>query len=337
MKHIVFGIGVAIGLALLSVMPSHAEPAYKISWGSRSGTCFRVGLNAAELVPGGFVDKSRGSVGNLDRAAAGTHQFAPVQLDALAWWSSKYPDKAARIEALGPLCQECAYVAVNCKGKVGDEDDLGEKGVTVTVDKKGSGPAVSWDYMRQRNEGYKKAAVVPKGGSRALGQLESSTSSGLDAVFCVTKPYPLEKNKNLQAVLRNENLCMIDLNDYSLNNVYEPLGKPIYTFEKIDIAKGAFNDTELFTENVREYYQTWFEDSPEPDEKLWERIENEVLYYANDGIHAAREAANNFEHEGFRFVDFRESNNMIYTYHHEWCCRAIVRAIGEYNKRKTDG
>ena len=50
--------------------------------------------------------------------------------------------------------------------------------------------------------------------------------------------------------------------------------------------------------------------------------------------HDARQAANDFEHEGFSFHDFWESDLTEYTYHFIWCCYALAWAVKQYDEAK---
>ena len=159
--------------------------------------------------------------------------------------ANKDAAKANAVEVLGPLYQECVYIAANKNGKVQDEDDLQKAGVTIAVGKQGSGSAVTWDYMRKLEPGYKKSAVSFTGGNRALGKLALGGDTGVDAVMWVTKPNL--SHKYISTVINNDNLMFISVNDKDLNDVYKPLGKPIYDFKKIDYAEGFFNDKEFTT------------------------------------------------------------------------------------------
>ena len=164
-----------------------------------------------------------------------------VQMDALAWFMDKHPEAKQALEVMGSLYHECVYIAVNKEGKVQDEDDLQHDGVTIAVGKQGSGPAVTWDYMRKLEPGYKKAAVVFTGGSRALGKLTLSKKGGdsaVDAVLWVTRP--TINNKMLKTVRANPALKVIQVNDKDLNDTYKPLGRPVYEFQKIPTKDGVF-------------------------------------------------------------------------------------------------
>lgn len=66
---------------------------------------------------------------------------------------------------------------------------------------------------------------------------------------------------------------------------------------------------------------------------LLEAFEDEVLS-ADDCEVRARDAADNFEHEGFRFYDLWEYNFSEYTDRYLWSCYAIVWAIAQYDSMK---
>ena len=273
MKKTLIAAAAALAIASTQAYAGKEDARYIVSTGSKAGTYMKVGINLTGMVDGGYVEKSKGSVMNLERLAAGEAHVAPVQLDALAWYSAKHPDKAAEFEVLGPLYKECAYMAVRCDGPISDEDDI-KKGVTIAAGKKGSGPAVTWDYMRQLESSYKTAAVSFSGGTRALGRVAAGTEPRIDGMLWVTKP-GIKGNKHLATVMKNDKLCMIDMDDYSLNNTHEGLGKPIYEFQKIDIAKGIMNDTEIVTACVDAVLVA----RSDLDEDLLDELADAVLNY----------------------------------------------------------
>jgi len=233
-----------LSLALAAILATTAAVADTITTGSKTGNYFRVGnkLNAA-LGGGHSVINSGGSVENLDRLVSGEAQIGLVQMDAYAWYINKHPGAEAKLEIMGELYKECAYMAVRCNGKVKDEDDLQTvEGAKIAVGKQGSGTAVTWDYMIQLEDGYKNAAVDFKGGTRALGKLAAKQ---LDAVMWVTKPRL--DGKMAATVVANKDLCLVGFNDMDLNDKLPSTGKPVYEFIKIDTAKGFFNDKEITT------------------------------------------------------------------------------------------
>lgn len=65
------------------------------------------------------------------------------------------------------------------------------------------------------------------------------------------------------------------------------------------------------------------------------KVRDEVLSHADDGELAAMQAATDFEHEGFTFSDFWETDLREYTYHYVWCCYALAWAIEKYDSAKV--
>ncbi len=234
---------VALALSMAMATPVFAEGEI-ITTGSSKGTYFKVGHNIKKAI-GGNVVKSRGGEENINRILNGEAQVGLTQIDTLAFMSSKNGEVSSTIEIMGPLYKEAVYIVGNCKGKVQNEDNLQQEGVTIATGKKGSGGASTWNYMRELEPGYKKAAVAPTGGIRALGKLAAQPDGDIDAVLFVSKP--VMKGKLVETVMNNENLCFINVNDKDLNDKYKPTGKPIYEFCKIDVAKGLFNDKEVNT------------------------------------------------------------------------------------------
>lgn len=246
---------IIVATVALMAMATVSTAGTVITTGGKSGSYIKVGHNLAASIPGSKVVTSKGSVENLDRLmlpddAAEKAHLATIQMDAYAWYLSKHPEAKNKLEIMGPLYEECVYIAVNSNGDVQSEDDLQSKDKngearTIAVGKKGAGTAVTWDYMRQLETGYQASAVSFKGGIRALGKLAAEPNGALDAVMWVTKPGTT--GKMLETVLKNENLSFLKVNDSNLNNKYKPTGKPIYRFKTIDLAKGFMNDTEIKT------------------------------------------------------------------------------------------
>jgi len=260
---------VVVGLLVSSVCAADG-----ISTGKSTGTYYKVGHNIAAGL-GMSKDKvleSKGSVENLDRLVKGEADIAMVQMDALAFYMTQNPGAAQVVEVVGPLYEECVYVAVNKEGKVKSEDDLQKKGAVIAIGEEGTGSVVTWDYMRQLEPGYKESAVSFTSGNRALGKLASSPDSGLDAVMWVARPDA--KNDLLQTVMKNKSLKMININDSNLNNVYKPTGKPVYRFDNFKVESGFFAD------KVKTIYvDAVVVARSEADPKLLEKLSNLVLNY----------------------------------------------------------
>ena len=259
-------------LTLAAAVIASSAFAETITTGSKKGTYFRVGNNLADLIgQGHIVLPSKGSVENLDRLMSGEAQIGIVQMDAYAWYIGRHPEAKSELEIMGGLYQECAYLAVQCKGKVQNEDDLQKKkNITIAVGKKGSGTAVTWDYMIQLEDSYKNAGITLSGGTRSLGKLAAKQ---IDAVMWVTKPNL--KGKMASTVMKNKDLCLVGFNDKDLNDKLPSTGKPVYTFEKIDTAKGFLNDKEITTSCVEAVIVA----RADTDEDILENISDVLLNY----------------------------------------------------------
>ena len=223
-----------------------------ISTGGRGGSYFSTGQNLATML-GEYdyqakVVKSRGSVENIERVANGEAAIGFTQLDALAWWMGRNPAPAdnKRFKVLGNLFPECVYIAVNKDGPIGDEDDLQSKKGKIAVQKRGSGSAVTWEYMRGLEPGYAESQTLFQGGMQVLSQLASSPDGEVNAFMWVSNPQNLDQ-RYLQTVLNNDALELIDVDDRDLNDKFKPLDRPIYRFEKPAVAEGFIFDSDIKT------------------------------------------------------------------------------------------
>lgn len=237
-------IALAVSLSLATPMAAQANENIVISTGSKGGSYHnKLGGNTRSVVREyGYqasLMTSKGSIENLNRIATGEADLGFAQADALMSWVEKNPDKADSIDILAPLGKECVFVAVAEGGKVSDEDDLGNKGVNIAVQKQGSGSAVTWEYLRSLESSYANANTIYKGGVRALGKLKQGK---YDAVLWVTTPGNFN-HKFLKAVnVKGSGLKIMDLNDYSLNNKL-PNGDSVYDFQKIEASNGFFSSS----------------------------------------------------------------------------------------------
>lgn len=238
----------ALAIAAASMQSFAAEVV--ISTGGRGGSYFSTGKQLATILQEYEYEakavKSKGSVENIERVASGEAALGFTQLDALAWWMNRNPEKAGQFAVLGSLFQECVYIAVNEDGPIGDEGDLQSKSGKIAVQKKGSGAAVTWDYMRNLEKGYAKSQTIYKGGMQMLNQLASTPDGEINAFLWVSNPENLEQ-RYLKTVLNSDSLKLINVDDWDLNDKHEGLGRAIYTFEEPDVQKGFLNDQEVKT------------------------------------------------------------------------------------------
>ncbi len=221
-----------------------------ITTGSRGGSYFATGERLADILKeydySAKATKSKGSVENIQRVADGEAALGFTQLDAFAWWLSRNPNKAKQVKVLGDLFPECVYIAVNKEGPIDDEGDLETENGKIAVQKRGSGSAITWEYMRDLNKGYAKSQTIYRGGMQVLSQLASQADGEVNAFMWVSNPENLDQ-RYLKTVLNNENLELIDVNDWDLNDKHETLGRPIYTFEKPKVVDKFFFDKKFKT------------------------------------------------------------------------------------------
>ena len=207
-----------------------------ISTGSPSGVYSSVGKKIASQIGGAKVISSKGSIENIENILSGKAQAAIVQKDALRYYTSKHPAVETKIEYIGDIYKECAFLVVRKDGKVSSDADLQSKGVKVGVGQKGSGTAVTWAYLTQLEPNFKKATPVPVGGIRALAKV---ASGALDAMLFTSKPQftkPLFKTVN-----SNPSLEFAPIKDWDLNDKFE--GKPVYKFEEVQVRDSFFGNS----------------------------------------------------------------------------------------------
>lgn len=102
---------------------------------------------------------------------------------------------------------------------------------------------------------------------------------------------------------------------------------------------------EKFADVINEYRVRWIREAHDygsmdkaERRELWEAVQNNVLDLAEDGEHAACEAAHGFiwqadrDRPGYSFQDFWEYSFDEYTNRFQWCCMALSWAIQVYDK-----
>lgn len=95
--------------------------------------------------------------------------------------------------------------------------------------------------------------------------------------------------------------------------------------------------SDLFKENVKEYFDNFFEDSNESEKDkahVWQELQEDVLRHAEDSEHEAYETIRDFDCAGFEFVDF-EYSCQEYTFRYIWNLYAIVYGILKYKRHKA--
>jgi len=221
-----------------------------ISTGGRGGSYLATGERLAEVLSeydySANAVRSKGSIENIERVANEEAALGFTQLDALAWWMNRNPEQANQLKVLGNLYSECVYIAVNTKGPVRNEGGLQSGNAKVAVQKRGSGSAVSWSFMQELEPKFANGATYFQGGLQLLNELANNPNGEINAFMWVSNPDNLDQ-RYLQTVLGNDNLKLVDITDWDLNDEHPELKRPIYRFEEPDVAKGLLFDTELET------------------------------------------------------------------------------------------
>jgi len=116
----------------------------------------------------------------------------------------------------------------------------------IAVQKQGSGSAVSWSYMQELETDFSSGSTFFQGGLQLLNELANNPEGEINAFLWVSDPTNLEQ-RYLKTVLENDDLKLVDIEDWDLNDKHPELGQSIYRFEEPDVAKGLIFDTELNT------------------------------------------------------------------------------------------
>lgn len=175
------------------------------------------------------VVPSRGSAENLERIFNGEAQVGFTQADALARWLRSNP--TADIEILGSLGQECVFMATSDDNNLDRISRITDSGHRVAVGERGTGSALSWDYIRTLNDDYAQVQTFYQGGMRALAQVKTGQ---LDAFVWVTSPHNRD-HRFFEAVNQdNSGLRFVNFNDRELRGEL-PNGETVYQTTDITI------------------------------------------------------------------------------------------------------
>ena len=206
-----------------------------ITTGEESGNYYKMGTNLGKLIKAKKVLSSKGSMMNFDRLVKGEADIAIAQKDVFGYYISQHKDAKSKIDIVGNLGKECVYIVVKEDGKIDSDADLQKKGVKIATGREGSGTQITYKYMSQLENGFAKATTIAEGGMKAISKV---LSGEIDAsMYMLT---PSIDNKIIKTVVNNDKLKFIPIKDWDLNDKLD--GKSIYTFEKMVIKKGIFDD-----------------------------------------------------------------------------------------------
>lgn|GEM_PF-303396 len=120
---------------------------------------------------------------------------------------------------------------------------------------------------------------------------------------------------------------------------YRYWGEKVEAGDRYD---GIFEfSADVFRAAVKDYFESATSDanrwSVQRKKVLWSVIESEVLAYAEDKeLYPVMQKLNDFDHDGFQFVDWEDSCTAPSLYF-AWCCHALEWAIAVYDKSKMPG
>ena len=230
-KHRVASSGVAALLtvltvstvAALSLLPASIARAERtqiwIASGLAGGTYQTVyARNLAKLLRDYdmLYRPSTGSGENLDLLVDGRADIAFAQADVYAERLSVDPKRYGGLLPIGKLADECVYIAFRRVGPVTTLKGLGVpvmgKAATLAVGAAESGMSGTWSYLRTLDTSLAGAEVKYVGDTLALNQL---ALGAFDAVGWVSDPQNF-KHKMLRAVMANDDLYLMDVNDPAL-------------------------------------------------------------------------------------------------------------------------
>lgn len=177
-----------------------------------------------------------GSGENLDLLAAGEADLGFAQADVYAARLAADPSRYGSLLVVGKLADECIYIAHRKAGRVATLGQLAGpatgRPIVVAAGPRESGSRGTWSYLAAIVPGLERADVRPEEGTLALNQL---AAGAYDAVVWVTDPTNFEHH-NLRAVLSNEALALMTLNDPSLVSSL-PNGTEVYRSHRVDLGK----------------------------------------------------------------------------------------------------
>lgn len=102
---------------------------------------------------------------------------------------------------------------------------------------------------------------------------------------------------------------------------------------------------DAFRDAINEQLEYWLEDLDAEDDAeciagLKEAVAENLLPYADEGEHEARDAANrfHFKHndDEFEITDFWERSLQVKSFRFIWCCYALAWGIDQYDKSKAE-
>lgn len=160
-----------------------------------------------------------GSTENLDLLADGKVDLALAQADVYASRIAEEPDVFGPLVVIGPIAEECVFIAYRKGGELDDFDDLavevGDRAAIINLGTSKGGMAETWNYVSSLLPEHSNADIDSRDGGAALDALEAGE---LDAVAWMTDPGNAD-HVLLQKVRDQAGLAFLDVDDARLVDV----------------------------------------------------------------------------------------------------------------------
>lgn len=227
--------------ALCFAMPAWADAGrVRFCTGPEGGNYDFTGIQTAQQARGAVnieLVRTKGSMDNLDRVAAGTCDAAIVQSDAHGVYLKQHPGTLLNIERGRVLYPE--YVHLVCNKSAGLSKITGlRKGLTLLVGANGGGSATTWESFKLADpKRYGEIATLPVGGKRGLGMVDD----GKDAT-CMLYVAGLGATSMVEADAFAEtsgNLTLAATDDSDVAKLLDAKGRPVY--QKTSIPSGTYS------------------------------------------------------------------------------------------------
>ncbi len=231
-----FAFLIAIALAAAPTVGASArDNEVVIASGVRGRTYHDVyAVNLATLLPAFRVRyrETEGSGENLDLLASGAADVGFAQLDVYAARMRADRARYAGIGIIGPLIEECVFVAYRRGGPVNSASALKAavegRSPRLVVGERGSGMNGTWAYVVELAPAYGGVELQHTAGTLAINHLAAGI---VDAVAWVTDPENRE-HKLFRAVRSNDALGLFGLADPALVHALSS-GAEVYTLRQL--------------------------------------------------------------------------------------------------------
>ncbi|MGC8660471.1 MAG: TAXI family TRAP transporter solute-binding subunit, partial [Desulfomonilaceae bacterium] len=172
---------------------------------------------------------SPGSMDNLKMLADGKADLGIVQSDALALMQKKFPGKKLVSEQTS-LFLEYIQLIANRAGGIKSINDIDPKKNIVYIGPAGSGSALTWEALCEKNESYRKVRTVNSDFMTALREVEKNPRALMLFVGGLNSDF-LKKAE--EAAKKNGNLTLVAVDDKSVKDEKDENGNPIYSMVTI--------------------------------------------------------------------------------------------------------